>query len=184
MLARTNAEGRVLLTEDKDFGDLAFSRPLPQLRLFALDEAGWPKALKLDGYAPRRPDDLARVLFPAQTPFEAAERAVARRLPTLAIPTADAVPVVGDISDAHGFRTPCLGTGGKSVALGPVTVRESAPRPPSSDWRMGTMAEIILFHSALGVRPGVTAAADRLRAAGHTVHVPDYYDGTGPIPGS
>ena len=39
------------------------------------------------------------------------------------------------------------------------------------------MAEIVLFHSALGLRPGVTAAAYRLRAAGHTVHVPDYYDG-------
>src|SRR5215216_1680182 len=42
---------------------------------------------------------------------------------------------------------------------------------------MGSMAEIVLFHSALGLRPGVTAAAYRLRAAGHTVHVPDYYDG-------
>ena len=39
------------------------------------------------------------------------------------------------------------------------------------------MAEIVLFHSALGLRPGVTAAADRLREAGHTVHAPDYYDG-------
>ena len=39
------------------------------------------------------------------------------------------------------------------------------------------MAEVVLFHSALGLRPGVTAAADRLRAAGHTVHAPDYYDG-------
>src|SRR3954464_5828689 len=29
----------------------------------------------------------------------------------------------------------------------------------------------------LGLRPGVTAAADRLRAAGHTVHTPDRYDG-------
>ena len=38
------------------------------------------------------------------------------------------------------------------------------------------MAEIVLFHSALGLRPGLTAAADRLRAAGHTVHTPDYYD--------
>ena len=39
------------------------------------------------------------------------------------------------------------------------------------------MAEIVLFHSALGLRPGVIAAAHRLRAAGHTVHAPDYYDG-------
>jgi dienelactone hydrolase len=39
------------------------------------------------------------------------------------------------------------------------------------------MAGIVLFHSALGLRPGVTAAADRLREAGHTVHAPDYYDG-------
>lgn len=39
------------------------------------------------------------------------------------------------------------------------------------------MAEVVLFHSALGLRPGVKDAADRLRAAGHTVHVPDYYDG-------
>lgn len=39
------------------------------------------------------------------------------------------------------------------------------------------MAEVVLFHSVLGLRPGVRAAADRLRAAGHTVHTPDYYDG-------
>jgi dienelactone hydrolase len=39
------------------------------------------------------------------------------------------------------------------------------------------MSEVVLFHSALGLRPGVTAAADRLREAGHTVHTPDYYDG-------
>jgi dienelactone hydrolase len=39
------------------------------------------------------------------------------------------------------------------------------------------VAEVVLFHSALGLRPGVTVAADRLRAAGHTVHAPDYYDG-------
>jgi len=39
------------------------------------------------------------------------------------------------------------------------------------------MAEVVLFHSVLGLRPGVIAAADRLRAAGHTVHAPDYYDG-------
>ena len=39
------------------------------------------------------------------------------------------------------------------------------------------MAEVVLFHSVLGLRPGVIAAAERLRAAGHTLHTPDYYDG-------
>ena len=39
------------------------------------------------------------------------------------------------------------------------------------------MAEVVLFHSVLGRRPGVIAAADRLRAAGHTLHAPDLYDG-------
>jgi dienelactone hydrolase len=39
------------------------------------------------------------------------------------------------------------------------------------------MAEVVLFHSVLGLRPGVIAAAERLRAAGHTVHAPDYFDG-------
>ena len=37
--------------------------------------------------------------------------------------------------------------------------------------------EIVLFHSALGLRPAVRAFADRLRAAGHTVHTPDLFDG-------
>jgi dienelactone hydrolase len=39
------------------------------------------------------------------------------------------------------------------------------------------MAEIYLFHSALGLRPGVVEAAERLRRAGHYVHAPDLYDG-------
>ena len=39
------------------------------------------------------------------------------------------------------------------------------------------MAEMVLFHSVLGLRPGVIAAANRLRAAGHTVHMPDLFDG-------
>jgi dienelactone hydrolase len=39
------------------------------------------------------------------------------------------------------------------------------------------MAEIVLFHSVLGPRAGVTDAAERLRAAGHTVHTPDLYRG-------
>ena len=37
------------------------------------------------------------------------------------------------------------------------------------------MAEIVLFHSALGPRPGIAVAAERLRAAGHVVHVPDIF---------
>jgi dienelactone hydrolase len=39
------------------------------------------------------------------------------------------------------------------------------------------MAEIALFHSVLGPRAGVTDAADRMRAAGHTVRTPDLYRG-------
>jgi dienelactone hydrolase len=39
------------------------------------------------------------------------------------------------------------------------------------------MAEVLLFHHSLGLTPGVAAFADHLRAAGHTVHAPDYYDG-------
>lgn len=37
------------------------------------------------------------------------------------------------------------------------------------------MASIALFHSALGVRPGITDAAGRLRSAGHDVLVVDHY---------
>ncbi|MFD5467448.1 dienelactone hydrolase family protein [Kitasatospora sp. NPDC127059] len=39
------------------------------------------------------------------------------------------------------------------------------------------MAQIVLFHSAHGLHPAVRAAADRLRAAGHTVHTPDLFEG-------
>jgi dienelactone hydrolase len=39
------------------------------------------------------------------------------------------------------------------------------------------MTTIALFHSVLGVRPGIHDAADRLRTAGHRVHVIDQYDG-------
>lgn len=39
------------------------------------------------------------------------------------------------------------------------------------------MAEVVLFHHALGLTPGVVAFADRLRKAGHTVHTPDLFDG-------
>jgi len=39
------------------------------------------------------------------------------------------------------------------------------------------MAEIVLFHHAQGLTPGVVAFADDLRAAGHTVHTPDVLEG-------
>ncbi|KAB2344674.1 dienelactone hydrolase family protein [Actinomadura rudentiformis] len=39
------------------------------------------------------------------------------------------------------------------------------------------MARILLLHSMYGLRPAVHAAAERLRTAGHDVHVPDLYDG-------
>jgi dienelactone hydrolase len=39
------------------------------------------------------------------------------------------------------------------------------------------MAEVLLFHHAQGLTRGVTAFADVLRAAGHTVHTPDLFDG-------
>jgi len=39
------------------------------------------------------------------------------------------------------------------------------------------MAEVLLFHHAQGLTPGVRAFADELRAGGHTVHTPDLFDG-------
>jgi dienelactone hydrolase len=39
------------------------------------------------------------------------------------------------------------------------------------------MAEVLLFHHAQGLTPGVIAFADDLRAAGHTVHTPDLFEG-------
>ena len=39
------------------------------------------------------------------------------------------------------------------------------------------MAEIVLFHHALGRTEGVIAFADLLRADGHQVHTPDPFDG-------
>ncbi len=39
------------------------------------------------------------------------------------------------------------------------------------------MSQIVLFHSVLGLRPGIHDAAERLRADGHEVVVPDLLDG-------
>ncbi|MBY5422041.1 MULTISPECIES: dienelactone hydrolase family protein [Rhizobium] len=39
------------------------------------------------------------------------------------------------------------------------------------------MAEILLFHHAQGLTPGVRSFADDIRATGHIVHTPDLFDG-------
>jgi dienelactone hydrolase len=39
------------------------------------------------------------------------------------------------------------------------------------------MAEVVLFHHALGLTAGIVSFADELRRAGHTVHTPDLYEG-------
>jgi len=39
------------------------------------------------------------------------------------------------------------------------------------------MAEVVLFHHAQGLTPGVLAFAEEIRRAGHTVHTPDLFDG-------
>ncbi len=39
------------------------------------------------------------------------------------------------------------------------------------------MAKVVLFHHALGLTPGITAFADELRGAGHTVYTPDLFEG-------
>lgn len=39
------------------------------------------------------------------------------------------------------------------------------------------MAEVLLFHHAQGLTPGIVAFADELREHGHVVHTPDLYEG-------
>jgi len=39
------------------------------------------------------------------------------------------------------------------------------------------MAEVVLFHHAQGLTPGIVAFADELRAGEHVVHTPDLFDG-------
>lgn len=39
------------------------------------------------------------------------------------------------------------------------------------------MAEVVVFHHAHGLTPGISAFADRLRGAGHTAHTPDLFEG-------
>ncbi|MFG2140644.1 dienelactone hydrolase family protein [Streptomyces sp. NPDC048650] len=49
--------------------------------------------------------------------------------------------------------------------------------PEPSESATSGSSTIVLFHSVCGLRPAVHAAADRLRAAGHEVIVPDLFDG-------
>jgi dienelactone hydrolase len=46
-----------------------------------------------------------------------------------------------------------------------------------TDGSTQAMAEVVLYHHAQGLTQGVTSFADELRLAGHTVHVPDLYEG-------
>ncbi|MBY5736069.1 dienelactone hydrolase family protein [Rhizobium leguminosarum] len=48
--------------------------------------------------------------------------------------------------------------------------------PDHPTWRL-RMAQVLLFHHAQGLTPGVHAFADDIRAAGHIVHTPDLFDG-------
>jgi dienelactone hydrolase len=42
------------------------------------------------------------------------------------------------------------------------------------------MAEVVLFHHVQGLTNGMRAFAEELRAGGHTVHAPDFFDGERP----
>ena len=56
----------------------------------------------------------------------------------------------------------------------PVQLRDKRPTIPHVRF---PMAEVLLIHHAQRLTPGVVAFADELRAAGHTVHTPDLFDG-------
>ncbi|MEU6740693.1 dienelactone hydrolase family protein [Streptosporangium sandarakinum] len=51
---------------------------------------------------------------------------------------------------------------------------EAVPAPPDEG---SEMAEVLLFHHVHGLTAGVLEFAEELRRAGHTVHVPDLYEG-------
>lgn len=72
-----------------------------------------------------------------------------------------------------------VSTNGIMVRVPSVAVHSASPVEPrvSVDLKGRKMMEIALFHSVLGVRPGITDAAERLTAAGHNVTVIDQYNG-------
>lgn len=49
--------------------------------------------------------------------------------------------------------------------------------PPGHARTRSEMAEALLFHSAHGLTSGMRNFAERLRLAGHVVHLPDLYEG-------
>jgi dienelactone hydrolase len=51
------------------------------------------------------------------------------------------------------------------------------PLPSSPAAEPAHSCAVVLFHSVLGLRPGVVEWAERLRRAGHVVHTPDLYEG-------
>src|SRR5258708_31492727 len=55
--------------------------------------------------------------------------------------------------------------------------RANGPRSRPRTEEGCEMAEVILFHHAHGLTSGVRDFAEQLRQAGHTVHVPDLYEG-------
>jgi dienelactone hydrolase len=66
----------------------------------------------------------------------------------------------------------------------PAGQPSASPMPPCAVLTAGrrpatlpVMATVLLFHHAQGQTPGFLTFADDLRAAGHTVHAPDLYDG-------
>lgn len=42
---------------------------------------------------------------------------------------------------------------------------------------VGRVTEVLVFHHALGLTPGIRSFAERLRDAGHVVHTPDLFEG-------
>lgn len=58
------------------------------------------------------------------------------------------------------------------------TLAGSVPaRAPVFHVSLPGLAEVLLFHHALGLTPGVASFAEELRAQGHVVHTPDLYEG-------
>ena len=79
--------------------------------------------------------------------------------------------------DAEGPGPGSRGGGPASFDDMPHHGRRGEVSPNGSGGTLAPMAEVLLFHHALGLTPGVVGFADDLRAAGHTVHTPDLFDG-------